>query len=59
MSSFIEHILSYALGRDLNIKDKPHVDKILLTVMKDKGQFSTVVMEVSKSYVFNNKTNQK
>ena len=59
MRSFIEHILSYALGRDLNIKDKPHVDKILLTVMKDKGQFSTVVMEVAKSYVFNNKTNQK
>ena len=30
MRSFIEHILSYALGRDLNIKDKPHVDNMLL-----------------------------
>ena len=52
------HIKKYT-HYSLNIKDKPHVDKMLLNVMQDKGQFSTVVMEVAKSYVFNNKTNQK
>ena len=28
MRSFIEHMLSYSLGRELDINDKPHVDKI-------------------------------
>ena len=58
MRSFIEHMLSYSLGRELDINDKPHVDKILAKVMLEKGKFSTVVTEITKSYPFMNKTNQ-
>jgi hypothetical protein len=58
MRSFIEHMLSYSLGRELDINDKPSVDKILSKVMADKGKFSTVVTEITKSYPFMNKTNQ-
>ncbi|MEE3176872.1 MAG: DUF1585 domain-containing protein [Verrucomicrobiota bacterium] len=58
MRSFIEHMLSYSLGRELDINDKPSVDKILSEVMADKGKFSTVVTEITKSYPFMNKTNQ-
>ena len=58
MRSFIEHMLSYSLGRELDINDKPHVDKILSKVMLEKGKFSTVVTEIAKSYPFMYKTNQ-
>ena len=58
MRAFIEHMLSYSLGRELDISDKPYIDKILEQVMLDKGKFSTVVTEITKSYPFMNKTNQ-
>ena len=58
MRSFIEHMLAYSLGRELDINDKPSVDKILSKVMAEKGKFSTVVTEITKSYPFMNKTNQ-
>lgn len=58
MRAFSEHLLSYALGRELDLSDKPAVDKILAEVMADKGQFSTVVTEITSSYPFLHKTNQ-
>ena len=58
MRAFIEHMLSYSLGRELDISDKPYIDKILEQVMLDRGKFSTVVTEITKSYPFMNKTNQ-
>ena len=58
MRAFIEHMLSYSLGRELDISDKPYIDKILEQVILDRGKFSTVVTEITKSYPFMNKTNQ-
>ena len=58
MRSFIEHMLSYSLGRELDVNDRPSVDKILSKVLAEKGKFSTVVTEITTSYPFMNKTNQ-
>ena len=52
MRAFCEHLLSYALGRGLELADKPAVDKMLRAVMADHGKFSTVVTEVATSYPF-------
>jgi len=57
MRAFSEHLLSYALGRELKVTDQPVVDRIVRQVRSDRGQFSTVVLEVSKSYPFLHKTN--
>jgi len=59
MRGFSEHLLSYALGRELKVNDKPAVDRITRKVMEDHGRFSTVVVEIAKSLPFRNKTNQK
>ena len=59
MRGFSEHLLSYALGRELKLTDKPAVDRITRKVMEDHGRFSTVVVEIAKSLPFRNKTNQK
>ena len=56
MRGFSEHLLSYALGRELELSDKPAVDKIVRRVLADHGQFSTVVLEVAKSYPFQSKS---
>ncbi len=56
MRAFSEHMLSYALGRELNVTDRPAVDRIMRRVKADKGRFSTVVLEVAKSYPFLHKT---
>ena len=59
MRGFSEHLLSYALGRELKLTDKPAIDRITRKVMEDHGRFSTVVVEIAKSLPFRNKTNQK
>ena len=59
MRGFSEHLLSYALGRELKITDKPAIDRITRRVREDHGRFSTVVVEIAKSLPFRNKTNQK
>ena len=59
MRGFSEHLLSYALGRELQITDKPAVDRILRRVMADHCQFSTVVLQVAMSYPFLHKTGQR
>lgn len=58
MRAFSEHLLSYSLGRDLEVEDKPAVDRILRNVMADDGQFSTVVMQIATSYPFLHKSKQ-
>ncbi len=59
MRGFSEHLLAYALGRELKLTDKPAVDRITRKVREDHGRFSTVVVEIAKSLPFRNKTNQK
>ena len=53
-----EHLLAYALGRELDLSDKPAIDRIVKKAMAKKGQFSTVVSEIATSYPFLHKTNQ-
>lgn len=52
LRAFIEHMLSYALGRELEISDTPAVDEILSRVVADDGKFSTVVQSVVRSQPF-------
>ncbi|MEE2937699.1 MAG: DUF1588 domain-containing protein [Planctomycetota bacterium] len=59
MRAFSEHLLAYALGRELTLTDKPAVDQILHRVASDHGQFSTVVHAITESYPFLHKTNQQ
>lgn len=56
--AFSEHLLAYALGRELDLSDKPAIDRIVQKAMAKKGQFSTVVSEIATSYPFLHKTNQ-
>lgn len=49
---FIEHLLSYALSRELHIHDMPVVEKIEQAVKADGWKFSRVVVEIAKSYPF-------
>lgn len=57
MRAFSEHLLSYALGREPDLSDKPAVDKIVRRVLADHGKFSTVISEIVSSYPFLHKTN--
>lgn len=59
MRAFSEHLLSYALGRELKVTDKPAVDRITRRVLAGHGRFSTVVVEIAKSVPFGHKTGQK
>lgn len=49
---FIEHLLSYALGRELHIYDMPIVEKIEQAAKADGWKFSRVLIEIAKSYPF-------
>ncbi len=51
---FIEHLLSYALGRPLEIYDMPVVAQIEEAAKADGWKFSRVVVEIVKSYPFRN-----
>jgi hypothetical protein len=50
---FIEHMLSYALGRELHIYDMPVIEKIEQASKKDGWRLSRIVVEIVKSYPFN------
>jgi mono/diheme cytochrome c family protein len=56
---FGEHMLSYALGRELKVSDKAAVDKITRKALRDKGRFSSIVLEIARSLPFRYKTNQE
>jgi hypothetical protein len=49
---FIEHLLGYALGRELHLHDMPVVEKIEQAAKADGWRFSRVIVEIAKSYPF-------
>ena len=49
---FIEHLLSYALGRSLHVYDMPVVAQIEDAAKADGWKFSRVIVEIAKSYPF-------
>jgi hypothetical protein len=49
---FIEHLLSYALGRSLEVYDMPVVAQIEAAAQADGWKFSRVIVEIAKSYPF-------
>lgn len=59
IQSFSEHLLSYALGRELTVYDKPAVDKIVRNAMLEKGKLSSIIEQVATSYPFMHKSNQQ
>ena len=52
MRAFSEHLLSYALGRQLKVSDEPAVNTILSKIMDARGQFTTVVRAITQSHAF-------
>ncbi len=56
MRAFSEHLLAYALGRELELTDKPGIDRITRNVLAEHGRFSTVVTQVATSYPFLHKS---
>jgi hypothetical protein len=50
--SFVEQMLTYALGRKLEFYDAATVNAIVRAVAKDDYRFSRVVVEVARSYPF-------
>jgi hypothetical protein len=51
---FIEHLLSYALGRELEIYDMPTVADIQESARADGWRLSRIVVAIVKSYPFTN-----
>jgi hypothetical protein len=51
---FIEHLLSYALGRPLEVYDMPIVPQIEAAAQADGWKLSRVIVEIAKSYPFRN-----
>jgi hypothetical protein len=49
---FIEHLLSYALGRKLEVYDMPVVDHIQRAAAADGWKFSRIAVEIVQSYPF-------
>jgi hypothetical protein len=52
MRAFAEHMLSYALGRELTLADEPAVNQILESTLETHGQFTTVIREIVQSKAF-------
>ena len=50
---FIEHLLSYAINRPLEVYDMPVVETIEQAAKADGWKFSRVIVEIVKSYPFN------
>jgi hypothetical protein len=57
-SAIAEHMLSYALGRELRISDRPAVEKIVDQVEAGQGKMSALVVAITQSRPFLHKTNQ-
>lgn len=52
MKAFAEHMLAYALGRELTLADESSVDTIVQRMLADHGQFTTVIREIVRSPAF-------
>ena len=50
--AFSEHLLSYALGRQLTLADEGAVDTILQKSLSTRGQFTTIIREIVQSRPF-------
>ena len=50
--AIVEHLLCYAVGRELALTDRPSVDEIVDEAIRDQGQFSTIIRSVVKSRPF-------
>jgi hypothetical protein len=55
---FIEHLLSYALGRKLELCDRPAVDTNLADAATDDYRFRTILIGIVKSWPFRNTRTQ-
>ena len=51
---FIEHLLSYALGRKLEIYDMPAVREIQAAAARDGYRMSSIIDGIAASYPFQN-----
>jgi hypothetical protein len=49
---FIEHLLSYAIARELEIHDMPVVERIQTAAEADGWKLSRVIVEIAKSHPF-------
>ncbi|MEQ1853595.1 MAG: DUF1585 domain-containing protein, partial [Chthoniobacteraceae bacterium] len=49
---FIEHLLSYALGRKLEVFDIPAVAEIQAAADADGGKLQNIILHVVRSYPF-------
>ena len=50
--AFAEHLLCYAISREIALTDRPSVDEIVDEAIRDQGQFSTIVRSIVKSRPF-------
>lgn len=57
--AFVEHLMSYALGRGLRVGDEPAVDRVVARALADGGRITTVLTEVALSHPFRNKAAQR
>ena len=53
----VRKVLSYALGRGIQGYDRPAIEQIAAQVEKDGDKFSSVILNVAKSYPFQNARN--
>lgn len=56
---FVEHMLSYALGRKIDYYDAPAVNAIVSAARRDNYRFSRIVVEIARSYPFRNVRNEE
>jgi hypothetical protein len=50
--AFVQKLLSYALGRGIQSYDRPAIDSICAAVAGDENRFSSVLLNIVKSYPF-------
>ena len=56
--AFSEHLLAYALGRKLQVTDKPAIDKMVRRTLAQDGRFSALIVEIAMSHPFLHKASQ-
>ncbi|WP_169977350.1 DUF1592 domain-containing protein [Tautonia rosea] len=56
---FVEHLLSYAIGRELEVYDRPAVAEIVAAAAEEDSRLRRVVVEIVKSYPFRHVRNTR
>jgi mono/diheme cytochrome c family protein len=54
----VSKVLSYALGRGIQGYDRPAIEEIVAQLEKDGDKFSSVILNVARSYPFQNARNR-